>query len=108
MIRMGMDPKNMSDEGVERVRQHLGTRGIDTSGASDEDIRNLLNAGADKVSINSAAVANPTFVSDMSEAYGAQAIVGNFLQTFKEFPPRQKAASFTVDQAMEKLKPQAH
>jgi arylsulfatase len=40
--------------------------------------------------------------------YGAQAIVGNFLQTFKEFPPRQKAASFTVDQAMEKLKPQAH
>jgi arylsulfatase A-like enzyme len=40
--------------------------------------------------------------------YGAQAIVGNFLQTFKEFPPRQKAASFTVDQAMEKLKSQAH
>jgi arylsulfatase len=33
---------------------------------------------------------------------------GNFLQTFKEFPPRQKAASFTVDQAMQKLKPQAH
>jgi arylsulfatase len=30
------------------------------------------------------------------------------VQTFKEFPPRQKAASFTVDQAMEKLKPQAH
>jgi arylsulfatase len=40
--------------------------------------------------------------------YGAQAIVGNFLQTFKEFPPRQKAASFTVDQAMQKLTPQAH
>jgi arylsulfatase len=40
--------------------------------------------------------------------YGAQAIVGNFLQTFKEFPPRQKAASFTVDQAMKKLTPQAH
>ena len=40
--------------------------------------------------------------------YGAQAIVGNFLQTFKEFPPRQKAASFTVDQAMQKLAPQAH
>jgi len=34
----------------------------------------------------------------------AQAYVGNFLQTFKEFPPRQKAASFTIDQAMEKLK----
>jgi arylsulfatase len=26
-----------------------------------------------------------------------------FLATFQEFPPRQKAASFTIDQAMEKL-----
>ena len=33
----------------------------------------------------------------------AQAYVGNFLQTFKEFPPRQKAASFSIDQVMEKL-----
>ena len=40
--------------------------------------------------------------------YGAQAIVGRFLKTFEEFPPRQKAASFTIDQAMEKLKPPAH
>lgn len=27
----------------------------------------------------------------------AQAHVANFLQTFKEFPPRQRAASFTID-----------
>ncbi len=33
----------------------------------------------------------------------AQAYVGQFLETFKEFPPRQKAASFSLDQAMEKL-----
>jgi len=33
----------------------------------------------------------------------AQAIMGEFLQTFLEFPPRQKAASFTIDQAMAKL-----
>jgi arylsulfatase len=32
----------------------------------------------------------------------AQAIVGEFLKTFKEFPPRQKAASFSIDQALEK------
>ena len=31
----------------------------------------------------------------------AQAIVGEFLATFKEYPPRQKAASFTIDQVME-------
>ena len=34
----------------------------------------------------------------------AQAYVGQFLATFKEFPPRQKAASFSLDQVMEKLK----
>ena len=35
----------------------------------------------------------------------AQAYVANFLQTFKEFPPRQKAASFSLDEVMEKLSP---
>jgi arylsulfatase A-like enzyme len=34
----------------------------------------------------------------------AQTYVAKFLQTFKEFPPRQRAASFTIGQAMEKLK----
>ena len=33
----------------------------------------------------------------------AQAYVGDFMVTFKEFPPRQKAASFSLDQVMEKL-----
>ncbi len=33
----------------------------------------------------------------------AQAIVARFFETFKEFPPRQKAASFSVDQVLEKL-----
>jgi arylsulfatase len=33
----------------------------------------------------------------------AQAVVGEFLQTFREFPPRQKAASFNVDQVLQKL-----
>jgi len=33
----------------------------------------------------------------------AQGYVGKFLETFKEFPPRQKAASFTIDQVMEML-----
>jgi arylsulfatase len=34
---------------------------------------------------------------------GAQALVGRFLATFKDYPPRQRAASFTIDQAMEKM-----
>jgi arylsulfatase len=36
----------------------------------------------------------------------AQAYVAEFLKTFKEFPPRQKAASFTLDDVMESLSPQ--
>ena len=35
----------------------------------------------------------------------AQAYVGQFLATFKEYPPRQKAASFSLEQVMEKLAP---
>jgi cyclase len=41
-----------------------------------EDVRRLLNAGADKVAINSAAVANPLLIKKVSERYGRQAIVG--------------------------------
>ena len=33
----------------------------------------------------------------------AQAFVADFLKTFQEYPPRQKAASFTLDQVMEKM-----
>ena len=39
------------------------------------DVRRLLNAGADKVSMNSSAVANPDLVSDASAYYGSQCIV---------------------------------
>jgi arylsulfatase A-like enzyme len=37
---------------------------------------------------------------------GAQALTAEFLQTFKEFPPAQRPASFTINQAMAKLKQQ--
>lgn len=40
-----------------------------------EDVRRLLNAGADKTSFNSAAIANPQVIEDASQRYGAQCIV---------------------------------
>ena len=40
-----------------------------------EDIRNMLNAGADKVSINSAAVKNPDFVKESARSFGSSTIV---------------------------------
>lgn len=40
-----------------------------------QDIRNLLNAGADKVAINSAAIFNPEFVGEAAQRFGSQCIV---------------------------------
>lgn len=40
-----------------------------------DDVRRLLNAGADKISFNSAAIANPQVIEDASHKYGAQCIV---------------------------------
>ena len=61
---------------VEAIAEHVfipltvggGIREVD-------DIRRMLNAGADKVSINSAAVFNPDFVREASEKFGSQCIV---------------------------------
>jgi len=40
-----------------------------------DDIRRMLNAGADKVAINTAAVSNPEFVKEAAEKFGSQCIV---------------------------------
>ncbi len=43
--------------------------------ASVEDAHAVLNAGADKISINSAAVKNPQLINDLSEKFGSQCVV---------------------------------
>ena len=47
------------------------------------------------------------FVEHVPFQYAAQAIVQAWLESFEEFPPRQKSASFTIDQIVEKLMPRA-
>ncbi len=42
---------------------------------SVDDVRNMLNAGADKVAINSAAIFNPAFVQEACQTFGSQCIV---------------------------------
>ena len=44
------------------------------------------------------------FISQPYLIFAAQAVTVKFLDTFKEFPPRQRAASFSIDQAVEKMK----
>ncbi|NMR32692.1 imidazole glycerol phosphate synthase subunit HisF [Chryseobacterium aquaticum] len=43
--------------------------------SSVEDVRNLLEAGADKISINSSAVKNPQLISDLARQFGSQCVV---------------------------------
>lgn len=54
-----------------------------------EDIRRMLNAGADKVAINTAAVFNPEFVKEAAEKFGSQCIVVAIdAKQVSEEPPR--------------------
>ena len=43
-------------------------------------------------------------ISNPSMTQAGVAIVAKYLETYKDFPPSQRPASFTIDQAMEKLK----
>ena len=45
------------------------------------------------------------FAEHVPLQYAAQALVAEWLESFKEFPPRAKPASFTVDQIVESLMP---
>ena len=61
---------------VERVSKNVFIPFTVGGGISSiEDIRAILNAGADKISINSAAVKNPDLISDCAEFFGSQCIV---------------------------------
>lgn len=70
------EERNHALHTVERVRQKLqipltiggGVRTVD-------DVQNLLSSGADKVSINTAAVVNPSIINEMSSRFGCQCTV---------------------------------
>ena len=44
------------------------------------------------------------FISQPYLVFAANVVAAKFLDTFKDFPPRQRAASFSIDQAVEKMK----
>jgi len=69
-----------------------GIRGLD-------DIRDLLNAGADKVSINTAAVENAHFLEDAAKRFGTQCIV--VAMDAKRSPPKETSPGGTESLAWE-------
>lgn len=61
---------------VKRIARHLNIPFTVGGGISEiADADRLLGAGADKISINSAAVRNPDFVDEIAKAYGSQFVV---------------------------------
>ena len=75
-ITASSDQRAMILDVIERVAEQVfipltvggGIRSV-------EDVRRLMNVGADKISINTAAVTNPQLVKDASDHFGSQAIV---------------------------------
>lgn len=61
---------------VKEIAQELSIPFTVGGGISNiEDVRKLLEAGADKISINSSAVKNPQLISDLAKEFGSQCIV---------------------------------
>ena len=61
---------------AEEIAKHLNIPFTVGGGINSiQDAEKLLHAGADKVSINSAAVRNPNLISEMAEAFGSQFVV---------------------------------
>ncbi len=61
---------------VRRIAQHINIPFTVGGGISElKDAEALLNAGADKISINSSAVRNPQLISDMAQNFGSQFVV---------------------------------
>jgi len=75
-ITASHERRNIMLEVVERTAAEVFMPVTVGGGIRDlDDIRNLLNAGADKVSVNTAAVNNPDFVTAAAEKFGSQCIV---------------------------------
>lgn len=61
---------------VTRIAQYINIPFTVGGGISSvEDVSVLLNCGADKISINTAAVKNPTLISDLANLFGSQCVV---------------------------------
>ncbi|MDG5799717.1 imidazole glycerol phosphate synthase subunit HisF [Marinilabiliaceae bacterium ANBcel2] len=61
---------------VENIAKHINIPFTVGGGISEvDDAKVLLDAGADKISINSAAVANPNLINDLAAAFGSQFVV---------------------------------
>ncbi|MBA2689491.1 MAG: imidazole glycerol phosphate synthase subunit HisF [Burkholderiales bacterium] len=75
-ITASSDNRDLILSAIERVAEHIFIPLTVGGGVREvQDVRRLLNAGADKISINTAAVNNPRLIEEAAHRYGAQCIV---------------------------------
>jgi imidazole glycerol-phosphate synthase subunit HisF len=75
-ITASSDARGMILDIIERVAEQVFIPLTVGGGVREvNDVRRLLNAGADKISINTSAVTNPQLVKDAADKFGSQAIV---------------------------------
>lgn len=75
-ISATVEERGTTEELVRRVAANLSIPFTVGGGISSEaDVRRLLNAGADKVSINSAALRDPSLISRLASQFGSQCVV---------------------------------
>ncbi len=66
---------------------------------SAEDAARILEFGADKVSINSPALANPQLITDLADKFGVQCIVVGTIHTYAKESGKYQVYQFTGDEA---------
>ena len=75
-ITASFEERKLFTELVKKIAQNINIPFTVGGGINEiKDAERLLSAGADKVSINSSAVLNPKFITDLAKGYGSQFVV---------------------------------
>ena len=109
MVEMGLDPKNMTDEAVAQLREDIEATGIDLSGASDEDIRSLMQLRVDlfeNAAPTSAAQA-ATIILDAVKGGRWRVLVGPDAEALDEMM-RERPTEVYSDEFMDQLQADGH
>lgn len=109
MLEFGRDPKDLNDEQVVEIREQIESRGIDVSGASDEDIRNLMALRVESFENDAPTTASgaATVILDGVRNGDWRILIGNDAEVLDEMV-RSRPQDAYSDSFMDDLSAQGH